>query len=212
MSHTDIGHYLLGLGAVLVYVSTALDVATRDARTTRRVGRAVLRVVGPLTRPFRAFHRRLGESPAARCARLDRHVESWDGYHEYCTRCGRTLLDVLTDGPLDPERGVVRAAAHTEWVYLDDPRIVPGPLVAPTTPSGVSSALWHVNERAARHVARAIARSHDVPPLTDRERDLLRLIKRGCDVDVPPRRGSWLEQGDARTNRSIIGRRHRWLD
>jgi hypothetical protein len=120
VSHTDLGEQLVAVGSVLVFVSAVLNMATRDGTAVRAIGRAVNAVVGPLTRPLRAFHARLGESPAARCGRQDAHVPRWDNYHEHCARCGRVLLDVVVDGV-----GTVRE----EWVYRDDPRIVPEPLL-----------------------------------------------------------------------------------
>jgi len=137
VSYVELGERLVAVGAVLTFVSAALDGAVHDLRTTRRVGRVVLLVAGWLVRPLVAFHRRLGESPVARCARAG-HRPAWDGYHEYCLRCDRRLLRVVVDD-LGTER--------EKWVYPDDPRIVPDPIRAPTTPSGASSAhraRWHV--------------------------------------------------------------------
>jgi hypothetical protein len=62
-----------------------------------------------------------------------------DGRRLRCARCDRRALEVYVDGPLDPDADVLRAAIREEWVYPDDPRVVPGSILPPTSPSGVSS-------------------------------------------------------------------------
>ena len=130
----DLGERLVAFGTVLVYLSATLDVTTRDARTTCRVGRAVLVVAGWVVHPLVALHRRLGESPTERCARTG-HRATWDGYHERCTRCERRHLEVYVNGPLDPDADVLRAPVREEWVYPDDPRVIPQPLRVSPTPT-----------------------------------------------------------------------------
>jgi len=143
-----VGHFLLGFGASVTFVSAALNMATHDGTAVRAIGRAVNAVVGPLTRPVRAFHRRLGESPVARCARQNAHVPRWDNYHERCARCGRMLLDVVVD-----DVGTVRE----EWVYRDDPRIVPEPVLPLRSPSGVSTLADDLRRSSNRFVEAWVA-------------------------------------------------------
>jgi hypothetical protein len=154
-----LGHALVATGSVLVFLSAALDGATNDLRTTRRVGRVALVVGGWLAHPLVALHRRLGETPTARCARAG-HRRTWDGYHERCTRCERRLL-VTCDGERSRE----------EWTYPDDPRIVPEPLRPPRSSwrvgldDDVASALRAYAARLERDALRLL----DASPVRSRD-------------------------------------------
>lgn len=123
-----LGHALVGVGAAVTIVSASLSLLHDEGTVVRRIGRAVNAVVGPLTRPLRAFHARLGEPPAERCERRGRHRVNWDGYREVCTCCGRGRYALNVDG-----------VSRTEWVYPDNQWIVPDPIIAPRSPSGVST-------------------------------------------------------------------------
>jgi hypothetical protein len=124
-----LGHALLGIGASVTIVAVSLNVLCDEGAVVRRVGRVVNAIVGPLTRPFRAFHTWLGRPPTERCERRGWHRVNWDGYHEVCTCCGRGRYELNVDG-----------VSCTEWVYPDNQWIVPGPLlIPPRSPSGVST-------------------------------------------------------------------------
>lgn len=112
----NVANALCWFGAWTLLVWLLADGWTR----VRAVGRVVLVLTGPLTRPIRTLYRRPDEPPSATCARHGHRV-AWDGHAEFCRRCDvDSYPDTkLPDPTVRPTRLRVQVSADLEGIHVE---------------------------------------------------------------------------------------------